>query len=139
MLCVNCALAANNTDVNKNAFRNMARSHQMLHDTCINISRNFRSDNRFSNYFRNRCLLFESDRQRLLDSLFPITNNGEDWYKEQYPALKANYAITMDKRELENYRLIVNEYCKYNMYKFTKKDPQICSKERLDSLFHTIP
>ncbi|GEM_PF-2435559 len=126
---------AENTNEKRNAFKDMARSHQYQHETCIRISRNFRSDNRFSNYIRNNCLLYESDRQRMLDTIFPISNNVDDSYKDGYPILKANFAIAMNKREIENYRLIVQEYCKYNKYKFDKKDPEACSAKRINSLF----
>ena len=40
-----------------------------------------------------------------------------------------------DKKALD----IIEEYCKYNSYKFAKKDPQACAKERVNSLFQTMP
>lgn len=135
LLFANSVLAAESTNEKRNAFKEMVRSHQYQHETCIRLSRNFKSDNRFSNYLRNNCLLYESDRQRMLDTIFPISNNVDESYKEQYPILKANFAIAMNKREIENYRLIINEYCKYNKYKFAKKDPEACSPKRINSLF----
>ncbi len=136
IFCMNASLAAEiSSEEKKDAFRDLVKSHQYQHETCIKLSRNFKSDNRFSNYLRNNCLLYESDRQRMLDTIFPITNNGEEWYKDQYPVLKAQFAIQMNNREVENYRMIVSEYCKYNSYKYKKKDPEVCSEERINSMF----
>lgn len=135
LLSANNVFAAVTRNESREAYRAMAKSHQYHHETCIRLSRNFKSDNRFSNYLRNNCLLYESDRQRMLDTIFPISNNVDDSYKEQYPILKANFAIAMNSREIENYKLIINEYCKYNKYKFVKKDPGACSPKRINSLF----
>lgn len=120
----------------RDAYKSMVSDHEKFHDTCNRAAKNFRYDNRFANYLRNRCLLYESDRQRFMDAIFPITNNGEDWYKDQYPILQANFAIQMNNREIENYRIIINEYCKYNKYKFAKRDPQACSQQRINSIFN---
>ena len=127
--------ASVDSSAKRNAFKAMAISHENLHNICLDAAKNFRYDNRFANYLRNRCLLYESDRQRYIDAIFPITNNGEDWYKDEYPILKANFSITMNNREIGNLKLIINEYCKYNKYKFTKKDPQACSQQRIDKIF----
>lgn len=135
LLSLNSVFAEVDSKAQKDAYKSMIKSNAVLHDTCINASRNFRNDNRFSNYLRNKCLLYESDRQRFIDAIFPITNNGEDWYKEQYPILKANFIIKMNKREIENQKLIISEYCKYNQYKFEKKDPEACSSQRVNSIF----
>ena len=62
-------------------------------------------------------------------------NIEDETYKDQYPVLMSNFVIDMNKREIEKYKTIVNEYCKYNIYKYTKKDPMTCSQERINSLF----
>ena len=47
----------------------------------------------------------------------------------------ANYTINANKKESENLKNIVTEYCKYNAYKFEKKSPQACSEATIKSLF----
>lgn len=128
--------AMDKDNIKKNAFKDMVKSHQAQHDVCINIANNFRIDHRFSGYIREKCLLYESERQRLLDTIFPITNKGDQNYKDQYPVILSNFAINMNTKEIENYRFIVEEYCKYNKYKFEKKDPQACSQQRIDKIFN---
>lgn len=135
IISATCVFAADDTNVRKQAFRAMARSHQYQHETCMNIARNFRFDNRFANYLRGKCLIYESDRQRLLETIFPLTNSELDGYKDQYPVLMSQFAITMNNREVEEYKIIVTEYCKHNMFKVNKKDPQACSQARINSLF----
>lgn len=134
-ISVGNAFAYVDSNQKKEAYHLMTANNDRFHDMCNNAAKNFRFDNRFANYLRNRCMLFESDRQRYMSVIFPITNSGEDWYKDQYPILESQFAILMNNRETENYRLIVNEYCKYNKYKFAKKDPQVCSSQRINAIF----
>lgn len=134
LLSVGTVFAADSNE-KRNAYKSMTLSNKKFNDMCNSAARNFRYDNRFANYLRNRCMLYESDRQRYMSVIFPITNSGEDWYKDQYPILQSRFAIQMNSRETENYKLIVNEYCKYNKYKFTKKDPQVCSSQRINAIF----
>lgn len=134
-ISVGNAFAYVDANQKKEAYHLMTANNERFHDMCNNAAKNFRFDNRFANYLRNRCMLFESDRQRYMSVIFPITNSGEDWYKDQYPIFESKFVIQMNNRETENYRLIVNEYCKYNKYKFTKKDPQVCSSQRINAIF----
>ena len=41
-----------------------------------------------------------------------------------------------EELEKEELRKVVDEYCKYNAYKFEYKDPQACSEGRINSLFN---
>lgn len=135
IMSVGSAFAYVDSNQKRDAYRLMNVNNENFHNMCNNAAKNFRYDNRFANYLRNRCMLFESDRQRYMSIIFPITNNGEDWYKDQYPILESRFVIQMNNIEIENYKLIVNEYCKYNKYKFTKKDPQVCSSQRINAIF----
>lgn len=129
------AYAENISDTRQQAFKSMAASHKYQHDVCIAIGRNFRQDHTFANYVRGKCMLYESDRQRLLTAVFPVTNKNNPSYNEQYPVLMSNFAIARNNDEIKSYRQIVIEYCKYNAYKFVNKDPQTCSAQRINSLF----
>lgn len=119
----------------KEAYNNMIKSHQSFHEICADVADNFRIDHKFSGYLRQKCMFYESDRQRLIDSIFPITNQGDDEYKTQYPILVSNFAIASNNKQLQEYKFLVEEYCKYNQYKYVKKDPQTCSPERINAIF----
>ncbi len=127
--------ADENKEANKAAMENMVASHKYFHDVCANASKNFRVDNQFSGYIKGKCILYESDRQRLLTSVFPITNASEKSYREQYPILMSKFAIEMNNKEIESLKFVINEYCKYNKYKYVKRAPQACTQETINSLF----
>ncbi len=128
--------ALQDTKVKKDAYNQMIDSHKRQHEICSAVADNFRYDHQFAGYIRSKCIFYESDRQRLLNSVFVISSNNNTAYKNQYPVLMSEFAIKMNNNEIEAYKLIVNEYCKYNSYKFAKKDPQACSQERIESLFN---
>lgn len=111
------------------------QGYQIYHNKCFEIAKNFTADHQFSNYLKNKCLLFESDRTRMVDAVFPQPNNVSEEYRRNYPALKSQFISELNKRELANYKAVITEYCKYNEYKFAKKSPEACTKERINSLF----
>ena len=84
---------------------------------------------------RGKCILYESDRQRMLTSVFPITNASEKSYKEQMPVLISKFAIDMNNREVESLKLVITEYCKYNKYRYEKRAPLACTDETVKKLF----
>lgn len=132
--------SANTSDEKKSAYKKMAKSHMLQHETCLNIVDNFRYDHQFGNYMKYRCQLFESDRQRLLNSVFTITSTStKSGAVENYITAMSDFAVNLNNNEISTYKKIIEEYCKYNSYKFAKKDPQACAKERVNSLFQTMP
>lgn len=133
--CISSFAAGEGSMSRKDAYNNMIKSHQSFHEICADVADNFRIDHKFSGYLRQKCMFFESDRQRLIDSIFPITNLGDDEYKTQYPILVSNFAIASNDKQLQEYKFLVEEYCKYNKYKYVKKDPQACSAERINAIF----
>lgn len=135
VLAAGIAFADENKDANKKAVNNMLESHRYYHDLCARAADNFRADSQFSGYIRGKCILYESDRQRLLNSVFPITNKAEKSYKEQMPVLMSNFAIEMNNKEVESLKLVINEYCKYNQYKFDKRSPEACTAATIEKLF----
>lgn len=139
VLCLQSCCCAKGFDERQAATKEMNESLKLQHETCYNISRNFRYDHQFGNYIKYRCQLFESDRQRLINTVFPINTNYTKTYRENYPILKAEFVVNLNNNEIEVYKNIVTEYCKYNAYKFEKNDPQACSSERIQSLFQTMP
>lgn len=74
--------------------------------------------------------MFESDRQRMIASVFS-TSSGANTNREAISAL----VIKFNNDEINKYKTIVQEYCKYNAFKFEKRDPQACSQARINSLF----
>lgn len=139
-LTAQTVLAAGSSDAKKAAYKKMMQSHKLQHETCLNVVDNFRFDHQFGNYMKYRCQLFESDRQRLLNSVFTITStNNAEGAVENYMIPKASFVVKLNNDEINTYKKIVQEYCKYNSYKFAKKDPQACSPARVNSLFQTMP
>ena len=128
-------IADENKEANKAAMDSMVASHRYFHEVCANAANNFRVDNQFSGYIKGKCILYESDRQRLLTSVFPISNATEKSYREQYPILMSKFAIEMNNKEIESLKFVINEYCKYNKYKYVKRAPQACTQETINSLF----
>lgn len=112
------------------------QGYQQFHEKCMQISKNFKADHLFSNYLLNRCLLFESDRTRMVAAVFPSIYDAPQEYRNSYPSLKAQFIAGLNTRELANYKALITEYCKYNQYKFVKKDPAACSPERVNTLFN---
>lgn len=119
----------------KDAFREMAESNREFNVTCSNVAGNFRVDHMFSGYIRSRCLLYESDRQRMIDVIFPISSSSSSEYKQNYPIIKSEFVVSSNKKEIENIKTIVTEYCKHNAFRFTKKAPEACTSEQIGKLF----
>lgn len=135
-MCFACSAYAISNPEKKQAYDNMISSQKYHNEVCQRVADNFRGDSKFVGYIRSTCLLYQSERQRLVDAVFPSANNVEDEnYKDQYPLLVSNFVINMNNRELETYKTVINEYCKYNAARFAKKDPQVCSAARIQSLF----
>ena len=130
-----CAFAAADRDTQKKAYKAMIESQKHHNDVCQRAADNFRRDHRFTGYIRSTCLLFQSERQRLIESVFPSVNNVEDEnYKDDYPVLVSNFIIDINNREIETYRAIINEYCKYNTFKY-KKNINACSHASINQIF----
>lgn len=140
VLSSQAVFCANTSDEKKNAYKTMIQSHKLQHETCLKLIDNFRFDHQFGNYMKYRCQLFESDRQRLLNSVFTITStNNAQGQVENYTSPMSAFVVKLNDNELNTYKNIAQEYCKYNAYKFVKKDPQACSQARINSLFHPTP
>lgn len=140
LLCNQCVFCANINPERRNARLNLEQSNLEHQDTCIRVIENFRYDHKFGNYMKARCQLFMADRQQLLDTVFTITSTSSrknDIENSDIP--KSAFAINLNKKEINAYKSIVEEYCKYNSYKFAQKNPQACSPQKIKSLFQTIP
>lgn len=128
--------AAMTSDDKKAAFRNMTNSHAKLHDMCVRAAENFRYDHQFAGYLKYRCMMYESDRNRLMTSVYTISSDLSSEDRNNYPIYMSNLAVKLNNDEFNRYKLIIAEYCKYNAYKFARKDAGACSAERLNSLFN---
>ena len=110
---------------NRETEKAMFDSNNYLRAVNNNIVKNFRYDNNFSGYMRNRVLLFETERQRQVGLIF----------QSKYFSDIANYVIEQNEKEIENYKALVNKYCEFNAYKFAKKNPSACSENTINNLF----
>lgn len=119
----------------REAFKEMAESNKNFNLTCSNIAGNFRVDHMFAGYIRNRCMLYESDRQRMIDVVFPLTNSASLEYKQNYPIIKSEFIVSSNKKEMEDIKKIVTEYCKHNAFRYVKKAPEACTSEQIEKLF----
>lgn len=119
----------------KDAYKALNDSNLYQQKVCSNIVKNFRRDNQFSTYMKNRCILFEADRQRQSAIIFPYPNSREAGYNANYPIIMSAYIVNLNKQEIENYKKIINEYCKHNIYRISKKMPSVCTQETINRLF----
>ena len=130
----NAAFSEEITD-KRTAFQTLQQSNLKMHNLCRDLSDNFRRDHQFSYYIKNRCILFESNRQMLLGILYTFPNHYVENFTEQYPSLMSSYTQKMNDAETKALKDIVTEYCKYNNHKIYKKSPEACSQTVLKSLF----
>lgn len=128
--------AATSTNDQKDALKKMSDSHRDLHNICVNAADNFRYDHQFAGYLKYTCMMYESNRSRLMASVYTVSTELTSEDKKNYPVYMSNFAIKMNNDETNRYKAIISEYCKYNAYKYAKKDPQACSADRLNSLFN---
>lgn len=135
IISLGCKVIADEQVSPREAFKEMAESNKEFNITCSNIANNFRVDHMFAGYIRSRCLLYESDRQRMVDVIFPVSNSASLEYKQNYPILKSEFIVSANKKEIENIKKIVTEYCKHNAYRYAKKAPEACTSEQIEKLF----
>ena len=119
----------------ENAYDQLAKSNAEQHKICKNINNNFRRDSAFTSYMRTRCTQFEAERLQALGVLYPYPNRGIANYNENYPILLSTFATNLNNKEIEDYKNVVKEYCTYAARRVTKKDPEVCSESRIESLF----
>lgn len=133
--CAYVTTTAGSTSSQNSAYNAMTQSNKAFHDSCVALSNNFRYDSRFSFYVKARCQLFEIDRQRVLQTIFPISTSDSKEYRANYTTLMSQFSTSLNTTETAELKKITTEYCKYNANKFAKKDPKACSPERINSLF----
>lgn len=116
--------------VKKNITKKLKESNDRHLKVSANIYENFRTDNRFADYIRSRSQLFMYDRQRVIASVYTKTS-GANTNEEAIIA----FITKFNNDEINYYKTVVQEYCKYNAFKFKEKDQTACSQERINSLF----
>lgn len=122
-------------DSKRSAYQILTESNQRQHDICKNLGKNFKDDHQFSTYLKNRCILFESDREQVLSIIYPYPNHRIKDYNAKFPYLMSAYTVNTNTNELNEIKNIVTEYCKYNSYKIAKKNPYACKPENLEEYF----
>ena len=116
-----------------NAIKEADESFRIQNQICIDVAKNFKADGQMSNFIRNECVLYQVRRQKTLPLIFPMTSNNGTDYKANYKMMMSEYAIKMDKEQVENLKNLSTEYCKYNQFRYAKSDPTACT--RVNSLF----
>ena len=112
----------------------LAGSAATLRSACQNVRNGLRYEYYFLNFFNYECAYYETKRMRTRDAVFPLVNNIDPNYNKEYPKLSTDFVLEMDKRQLDYYKTIVENYCKYNSYKM--KDPTACSAAKINSYFN---
>ena len=112
----------------------MNESAAALNSVCKNVQKGLRYEYYFLNFINYECANYEAKRLRVRDAIFPIVNNTTKGYNEEYPKLSAEFIIEMDKKQLEYYKLLVQNYCMYNEYKM--RDKTACSALKVNSYFN---
>ncbi len=111
----------------------LAGSAAQLRTVCQRVRTGLRYEYYFLNFFNYECSYYDAKRIRTRDAIFPIVNNVVKGYNEEYPKVSTDFVLEMDKKQLDYYRTLVVNYCKYNEYKM--KEPQGCSAASIKSYF----
>lgn len=134
-LLLACSAYAASQNPNEVAYRNSVQSSADVKELYKNLRENFRTDGGFVYYLKNRFKNFEVSRIAAVQVMYPLTGRAIKSYNNMHVMLTSNATIRLNNVEVEELRKVVNEYCKYNAYKFEYKDPQACSEARINSLF----
>jgi hypothetical protein len=97
------------------------------------LSRNFRQDANMARFLSQDFFQYQFGRMMEKDVIFPRVNNLVKGYNKEYPQLSADYVLALDKEYMAHLRKFTDTYCKYNDKKF--KDPDTCSRERMEAMF----
>ncbi len=111
----------------------MDASVSKLRTVCQRVRSGFRYEFNFINFFSYECSFYETRRIPTRDAIFPLTNNIQEGYNEQYPKLSSDFVLELDKRQIEYYKMLVENYCKYNTSRM--KEPAACSAASIKNYF----
>ncbi len=115
------------------ARKELEASAANVRTVCQRVQKGLRYEYIFLNFFNNECAYYLNQRLRVRDAIFPLVNNIEEGYNEQYPKLSTDFIIDLDKKQIEYFQSIVENYCKYNMYRV--KEQSACSAASIKSYF----
>ena len=115
------------------AKKSLTASADMLRSACQNVRKGLRYEYSFINFFNYECSNYYAKRLRTRDAIFPIVNNITKGYNEEYPKISTEFVLALDKKQLEYYKLLVENYCKYNAYKMNEQSG--CSAQKIKSYF----
>ena len=135
-LFLTCSAYAASQNPNEIAYRNSVQSSLQVKDLYKSLRENFASDGGFVYYLKNRFKDFEVSRIAAVQVMYPLTGRVIKSYNGNHVLLTSNATIYLNNVEKEELRKVVDEYCKYNAYKFEYKDTQACSEGRINSLFN---
>lgn len=116
------------------ARKSLASSAAALRSACQNVKNGLKYEYYFLNFFNYECSSYNMKRLNIRDAIFPVVNNITKGYNEAYPKVSTDFVLSMDKKQLEYYKLLVENYCKYNEYKM--RDKTCCSAEKIKSYFN---
>jgi len=133
MMIFSSAVNAVDANVAAASRKALSSSAATLRSACQNVRNGLRYEYFFLNFFNYECSYYDAKRLRTRDAIFPLVNNLVKGYNEEYPKVSTDFVLEMDKKQLDYYKLLVENYCKYNSYKM--QDPTPCSAEKIKSYF----
>lgn len=130
------SFAADNKFANARDAKQAARESTVYRtEVCNRIIRNFYKDRAFVRGLSFYCMYVDTFQTNFTHSVYPLSNNDYKGYKDIYPYVSSNFIIETNADQIKMFKRIVQDYCEYNSAYVKKKDPEVCSPERINSLF----
>ncbi len=128
------AFAASDSEI-KQAKREAGKANTHRVEVCRKVISNFNKDKTFVRALSNFCLYCDTYNMNFKQAVYPLTNNHYKGYANVQPIIYSSFVVDSTNHQLSSLRKIVNDYCKYNSYAIRKKDANVCSQQRLNSIF----
>lgn len=132
---VNAVFADTTFSDAKTAVRTARESTAYRTEVCRRIILNFNRDSSFVRGLNNFCIYNDTFLINFKSAVYPQTNNSYKGYPEIYPLISSSFIVDSNETQVKTLKRLVKDYCKYNSQRLTQKDPEVCSTERINSLF----
>ena len=91
--------------------KTLNKSTAVLRSVCQNVQKGLKHEYHFLNFFNYECSTYNAKRLRVKNAFFPIVNNVTKGYNESYRKSSSEFIVNMDKKQLEYYKWLVENYC----------------------------
>lgn len=135
VLSVSAAFADTTFSDAKTAVRTARESTAYRTEVCRRIILNFNRDSSFVRGLNNYCIYNDTFLINFKAAVYPQTNNNYKGYPDIYPLISSSFIVDSNETQIKTLQRLVKDYCKYNSFRLQQKDPNVCSQERINSLF----